>query len=120
MKEYEIKNKDKPLANALKIKYCQSFFCQLIGLMFTSTVKMEKGLLLVQSSETRIYSSIHMFFVLTDLAVIWINSNLLVVDKVLAKTWRPFYIPRTPALYVLEINGSRLGEFNIGDHLELI
>jgi len=85
--------------------------------MFTSRVEKQDGLLLVQSSDSRISSSIHMFFVFTDLAVIWINSDLRVVDKTLAKSWKPFYIPRLPARYVLETDPSRLDEFSVGDQV---
>lgn len=38
-----------------------------------------------------------------------------VVDKVLAKSWRPAYFSNKPAQYVLEIHPERWGEFEIGD-----
>ena len=120
MNKNKIHNKNNPLTNTLRVKYCDSFLCQLIGYMFTSVVDIQEGLLLVQTSESRIFSSIHMFFVFTDLAVIWMDSHFRVVDKILAKSWKPFYFPCLPARYILEINPSRLGEFTVGDQLELI
>ena len=74
-----------------------------------------KGLLLVEARDSRLDTAIHMLFVFMDLAVIWINSEKVVVDTVLARAWRPAYAPRQPARYILEIHPSRLGEFKIGD-----
>jgi hypothetical protein len=34
--------------------------------------------------------------------VVWINSDMQVVDKVLARSWRPAYFSKQPAKYVLE------------------
>ena len=72
----------------------------------------------MQKRESIIDSAIHMFAVRMDLAVIWINSALDVVDLRLARSWRPVYASHSPAKYVLEISPSRLGEFQPGDHLE--
>ena len=62
--------------------------------------------------------SIHMFFVSFDLAVIWINSNMQVVDKVLARSWKPAYFSKEPAKYVLEIHPKRWDEFQVGDRVK--
>ncbi len=86
--------------------------------MFRSSLSLEMGLLLVESRDSRLDTSIHMLFVFMDLAVVWINSEKVVVDTVLARSWRPAYAPRHPAKYILEIHPSRLGEFAIGDHIE--
>jgi uncharacterized membrane protein (UPF0127 family) len=59
-----------------------------------------------------------MLFVSFDLCVIWVNSRLQVVDKVLAKSWRPAYFSKQPARYVLEIHPDRWGDFEIGDGVE--
>jgi uncharacterized membrane protein (UPF0127 family) len=114
-----ISNLSHPLAQPILAKYCQSFFCQLRGLMFTKSLPEHHGLLLVQNSDSRINSSIHMMFMWIDLAVIWINSELQVVDIVLARRWKVAYLPKQPAKYVLEISASELGEFNIGDKISI-
>src|ERR687891_399514 len=72
------------------------------------------GLLLVGKHDSRIDSSIHMLFVSFDLSVIWINAEMQVVDKTLAKSWRPAYFSKQPAKYVLEIHPERWGDFEIG------
>jgi uncharacterized membrane protein (UPF0127 family) len=50
-----------------------------------------------------------------DLAVVWINEDGDVVDVRLALRWRPAYIPRRPARYVLEMSSERWGDYLVGD-----
>jgi uncharacterized membrane protein (UPF0127 family) len=118
MKTIRIENKRLPLTSSLHAIYCDSFLCRLRGLMFRSSLPQEEGLLLVEGHDSRIDTSIHMLFVFMDLAVIWINSNNSVVDVVLARSWRPVYLPRQAAKYILEIHPDRLNEFKIGDQVE--
>lgn len=117
MKYINIINQSQPDANPIMAKYCNSFFCQLRGLMFTTSLPDHQGLLLVQNSDSRINSSIHMMFMWMDLAIIWINSQYLVVDLVHARRWKIAYLPKEPAKYVLETSVSNLSDFNIGDTL---
>ena len=72
---------------------------------------------MVQRRESKSDASIHMFFVGMDLGVVWLNSSRIVVDKIIAKSWKPFYTPQQPASYVLEIHPDRLPEFELGDEL---
>lgn len=59
-----------------------------------------------------------MFFVPFDLAVFWIDSSLSVVDKVIAKSWKPAYLPKQPARYILEIHPGRWDNYEIGDKVK--
>lgn len=113
-----IKNRNRPLEGDLRIKYCDTFLTQLRGLTFRSVLARDEGLLLVGKRDSRLDSSIHMFFVSFDLCVVWINSAMQVVDKVLAKSWRPAYFSKQPAKYVLEIHPERWNDFEIGDGVE--
>ena len=113
-----IENKNRRITGPLRIKYCDTFFTQLLGLSFRSRLRREEGLVLVAKRDSRVDSSIHMFFVPFDLSVIWINSAMQVVDKVLAKSWRPAYFSKQPAKYALEIHPGRWGEFEVGDGVE--
>ena len=113
-----VNNLKQSLAKPARVGYCDSFLCRLRGLMFRSRLALDKGLLLVQSRDSRLDSSIHMFFVPFDLAVFWINSKMEVVDKVIARSWRPAYFPKTEAKYILEIHPDRFNDYNIGDHVE--
>lgn len=113
-----IENKNRRITDPLQIKYCDTFMTQLRGLTFRSHLAPEEGLILVGKRDSRLDSSIHMLFVSFDLSVIWINSAMQVVDKCLAKSWRPAYFPKQPAKYVLEIHPERWGNFEIGDRVE--
>jgi uncharacterized membrane protein (UPF0127 family) len=117
-KTIAIENKNRMIEGALRIKYCDTFFTQLRGLTFRARLERDEGLLLVGKRDSRLDSSIHMLFVPFDLSVIWINSAMRVVDKVLARPWRPAYFSKHPAKYALEIHPTRWGEFEIGDGVE--
>jgi len=113
-----IENKNRNLAGPLRIKICDTFFTQLRGFTLRSRLARDEGLLLVGTRDSRLDSSIHMLFVLFDLSVLWINSEMKVVDKVLARSWRPAYFSKQPARYVLEIHPERWGDFEIGDMVQ--
>jgi uncharacterized membrane protein (UPF0127 family) len=100
------------------VGYCDSFLCRLRGLMFRSHLSLDEGLLLVEKRDSRLDTSIHMFFVPFDLAVFWINSDMTVVDKVIAKSWKPAYFPKANAKYTLEIHPDRWADYEIGDKVE--
>ena len=118
MQTISLNNINRPLPSPLHALYCDSFLCRLRGLMFRSSLSLAQGLLLVESRDSRLDAAIHMLFVFMDLAVIWINSEQVVVDTVLARSWRPAYTPHQPARYILEIHPSRLAEFKVGDRIE--
>ena len=86
--------------------------------MFRSRLARDEGLVLVGIKDSRLDSSIHMFFVSFDLTVLWVNSEMKVVDKILAKSWRPMYFSKKPARYVVEIHPERWGDFEIGDEVQ--
>jgi len=98
-------------------KYCDTFFSNFKGLMFQKSIADFEGILLVNGRESRIETSIHMFFMNFSIAVIWLDSNYKVVDTCLAKPWRPYYSPSQPARYVLETHPNRLNDFKIGDEV---
>ena len=113
-----IQNNDRKIDSPANIKYCDTFLSQLRGFTFRSRLSPTEGLLLVGTRDSRLDSAIHMLFVSFDLSVFWINSNMQVVDKVLAKSWRLAYFSKEPARYVLEIHPDRWGEYEIGDTVE--
>lgn len=113
-----IENKNRRIAGTLRIKYCDTFLNQLRGFTLHPRLSRDEGLVLVGKRDSRLDSSIHMFFVSFDLAVIWINSDMQIVDKVIAKSWRPAYFSNQPAKYVLEVHPERWDEFQVGDILQ--
>src|SRR5512147_1873277 len=113
-----IENKQRGIQTPLQIKYCDTFLTQLRGFTLRSSLARDQGLVLVGTRDSRLDSSIHMLFVSFDLCVVWINSQMQIVDKVLAKSWRPAYFSKQPAKYVLEVHPERWGDFEIGDGVE--
>lgn len=114
-----IRNSNQPDLTPARVKYCDSFMCRLRGLMFRERLEPDDGLLLVQGGrDSRIDASIHMLFVPFDLNVVWINTDMTVVDKIIAKAWRPAYVPAKPACYILEIHPDRWDDYQIGDKVE--
>ena len=118
MKHILIQNLSKPEFTPISAVHCSSFICRLRGLTFHHSIPSDFGLLMVFRKDNRIDSSIHMMFVFMDLTVVWINSALEVVDVILARKWRPLYVPRQPASYVLELHPQRLHDFKIGDKVQ--
>jgi len=117
-KTITVVNNSRTLDNLPRIKYCDTFLTQLRGFTFRARLTRNEGLLLVGKRDSRLDSSIHMLFVAFNLAVFWINSDLQVVDKVIAKSWRPAYFSGQPARYVLELHPDRWGDYEIGDTVQ--
>jgi uncharacterized membrane protein (UPF0127 family) len=115
-----IENKSRKIDEGLRIKFCDTFLTQLRGLTLRGSISRDEGLLLVGKRDSRLDSSIHMLFVSFDLTVVWINSDMQVVDKILAKSWRPAYFSKEAAKYVLEIHPDRWENFQIGDVVQFI
>jgi uncharacterized membrane protein (UPF0127 family) len=115
MKHVLIYNLTQSSISPVKARHCESFLCRLRGLTFRRSVSSQEGLLLVQKKDSRVDATIHMLAVFTDLAVVWINSDGGVVDLRLARRWRPIYIPKSPARYILEMAPDRLADFQVGD-----
>jgi len=117
-KQIIVENKSRKIETPPLIKYCDTFLTQLRGFTFRARLSPDEGLVLVGTRDSRIDSSIHMLFVSFDLAVIWINSDMQVVDKVIARPWRPAYASKQPAKYVLEIHPGRWGDYEVDDTVQ--
>ena len=104
----------------VNVKYCDTFWSKFIGLMFSKELKPDHGIILVEDKETRLNTSIHMMFMNYDLTVLWLDKELVIVDKVLAKKWAPFYFPKKPAQYVVELHPSKFSDYSIGDKISIL
>lgn len=103
--------------STLQVKVCDTFLSKLIGLMFSREIKPDYGILLVENRASRINSSIHMLFMNYDITALWLDKDMVIIDKALARKWAPFYMPKQPAQYVLELHPSKFTEYSIGDQL---
>ena len=118
MKSVKIINTNNPSVQ-ISSQVCDKFITKLMGLMFRKKIDPYFGLLFIESTESRLITSIHMFFMFFDITVLWLNKDFVVVDKALAKKWRPFYAPRHPAQYTLELHANRFVDYSIGDKLQV-
>lgn len=119
MESVLITNQTHPTRKPLKADHCSTFLSRLRGLMFRKSLGQHEGILMVQPRSDRVDASIHMFFMNFDIAVVWADPNLRVVDVQLARRWRPAYAPAKAAKYILETHPDRLSDFQIGDQLVL-
>lgn len=92
-----------------------SFFSKFCGLMLRKEININSGLILSESSESIVNSSIHMFFMRFDITTLWLNKDLVVVSKTLAKKWHPAYFSKYPACHVVELHFAQLNNFEPGD-----
>jgi len=115
MTSASLQNSSHKLARSIRFDFYLSFWLKLKGLMFTKQIGEYEGVMFVEANPSRINTAIHMFFMNYDIAVIWLDKDKKVVDKVLARKWAPAYVPAQPACYVLETHPDRLGDFSIGD-----
>lgn len=119
MKTVIITNQSRPQVKSIRAGYCDSFLCQLRGLMFRKSIAVGVGLLLVNKKQDRVGAGIHMLNMRFDICVVWINQAGEVVDVSYAQRWRLAYTPHAPACYVLELNTEHINDFNIGDKVQI-
>jgi uncharacterized protein len=100
-----------------RAKWCAGFYDRFVGLMFRRTLPIDEGLIFVYGRESIVETSIHMLFVNFPIAVLWLDRDGVVIDKTLAKVWRPAYAPSRPAQYIVEASPDLLGRVEIGERL---
>lgn len=103
-----------------RLRLCRDFFSKFRGLMFRADLPESEGLIFVYGRESRVDTSIHMFFMAFPIAVVWLDKENTVIDTALAKVWRPAYAPKTPAQYVIEARPSLLDRVKVGDRLSYV
>jgi uncharacterized membrane protein (UPF0127 family) len=103
----------------LRARLCDTFLCRLRGLTFRRSWPEDEGLLFVESVESRVATSIHMFFVFFSIGVVWLAADGTVVDAKLAKPFCPYYASRAPAKYYLEGTPTLLSWVQIGERLTI-
>jgi len=118
MKYIHIRNFSAPFKTVI-VKYCDSFWSKFVGLMLKKELKQDEGIILVENRESKMNTSIHMFFMNFDITVLWLDKEMVIVDKILARKWAPMYKPKLPAQYVLELHHAKFPEYSIGDKLVL-
>ncbi len=103
-----------------RARWCDTFAAKLRGFTFRRHLPADSGLVLVEKTDSRLGSSIHMLFVWMPLGVVWVNDAGMVVDTTLAKPWRLSYVPRAAARYVIEASPAILERVRPGDPLSFV
>jgi len=85
--------------------------------MFRRHLLPDEALLLVGRRESRLETAIHMLFVFFPISVFWLDRDGRVVDRTLARPFRPLYVSRQPARDVLEGPPVLLEMIALGDRL---
>lgn len=99
-------------------KWCDSFFCKLLGLQFRRNLAIDEAIVLVHEKDSTKNTSIHMLFVFFPIAAIWIDNQGKVTSAQLAKPWRLYYASPEPARFVLEGSPELLKKVRTGDYLD--
>ncbi|HDD31894.1 MAG TPA: DUF192 domain-containing protein [Thermococcus litoralis] len=110
-------NKTKSKIWSGRVKVADTFFRRFRGLMLKPTI--DYALVFVLPRETRINASIHMFFMLQSIDVIFLDSSREIVDLKRAHPWR-IYMPRESAKYIIEAPLGVIDYLNaeIGDEVD--
>ncbi|OYT54207.1 MAG: hypothetical protein B6U72_03335 [Candidatus Altiarchaeales archaeon ex4484_2] len=115
-------NKTKGLIISHECSLAGSLSSRMRGLILSD----KKDLVLASPREDIRSSSIHMAFMQYPIDVLWLDSNMRVVDlrrniqplnPLIKDTWR-VYKPREPAKYVVELGKENIIETDIGDEIE--
>ena len=88
-----------------------------LGLMLRRRIAEDEAHIFVEGGESRLNTTIHMFFVFFPIGVIWVDQAGRVVDTALAKPFRPLYVPKRPAKVFIEGHPSILARVQVGDTL---
>lgn len=102
---------------ARRVVLCDTFWLRFRGMMFRRTLDPQEAFIFVYARESVAQTSIHMFFVFFPIAVLWLDSAKRVIDKVVAKPFRPFYAPRKAARYCIEGAPELVERVRIGDRV---
>lgn len=100
-----------------RARWAAGFGSKLRGLTFRRRLAAGEGLVLVENRTSRVDTAIHMFFVFFPIAAVWIGEDGKVVDRKLARPFRPAYVPAGPARFVLESSPELLDHIQPGDRL---
>ncbi len=103
----------------IHVKICDSFFSRFKGLMFDKSIAQDEGILLIQESENRMNAAIHMYFMNFDIAVFWLDNELKVIDKKIARKWKSILIPSKPAKYIFETHPDNIKKIQMGETIQI-
>ena len=102
---------------ATRIRVCDTFWKRLRGLMFRRALDPDEAYVFAYRRESVTETAIHMLFAFFPISVLWLDAHKRVVDRVLAKPFRPYYAPKRAAQYFVEGIPDLLDRVRLGDEL---
>jgi uncharacterized membrane protein (UPF0127 family) len=97
---------------------CDTFWKRGRGLMFRRSLPEDQVYLFVEGRESVAQTTIHMLFVFFPIGVVWLDRDKRVVDLTLARPFRPYYAPQSPAQFFVEGPPSLVERVRVGDQME--
>ena len=102
---------------ASQVTLCDTFWRRSRGLMFRRSLAPEQVFVFAYSRESKADTAITMLFVFFPIAVLWLDAQRRVVDTIVARPFRPYYVPRRAAQYFVEGRPGLLERVSVGDEL---
>jgi len=90
------------------------------GLMLTGKIGVDRGICMkIPISDSKYNASVTMAFCFLPMDILFVDSEMTVVDKVCLKPWKMSYIPKKPARYVIESSKNKFSKIKIGDKIRI-
>ncbi|MCM8757010.1 MAG: DUF192 domain-containing protein [Candidatus Omnitrophica bacterium] len=103
---------------ARRVRFADSFFLKLRGLMFEKKERFDYALVFPFEQEKRLGASIHMLFVFFPITAAYLDSKKRVVDVAVVKPFSLNYTPKKAAKYLIELPKEKARLLAVGDFLE--
>ena len=113
-----LRNKTRKKTVIKGVRFANSHFSKLRGLMFEKKAKFNYALVFPFKEETRLGASIHMLFVFFPIAAVYLDAKKRVVDIAVLKPFALNYTPKKKAKYLVELPVGKGKEISVGDGLE--
>ena len=112
----QVLNKSRGFVISESCDVADSFFSRFRGLMLSGP----KDLVLVSPREDIKSSTIHMLFMRFPIDVIWVDSDMVVIEikKGIKPNSLKIFKPKKPAKFVVELGIGKLGTTDVGDRIE--
>lgn len=112
-------HKNKVILN--EMKYLDTIFGLASGLMFSGKKKIKNGVCLKMpvKKDSTFSCAVTMHFVFFPLEIIFVNSKMKVVDKVILKPWKTSYVPKAPCKYIIESKVGTFKDIKLNDSVKI-
>ncbi|MDL2246566.1 DUF192 domain-containing protein [Methanobrevibacter sp. OttesenSCG-928-K11] len=113
-----IYNKTKSKIIETPIKFANSYFSRLKGLMFKSNINYAL-VFNMEHSKNKHTSSIHTFFMFMDIDIYFIDNKMKVFEIARLSPWK-VYVPSKKAKYILEFKKDSVKNLSLNDEIDFV